>query len=405
MTLTELARRNITHFWRTNLAVVAGVAVGVSVLSGALLVGTSVRTSLRTLALERLGSVDQVITSLGFVRESFATDLESVDGVTERYGSVAPLVAVEGFVTHQQSGRRASRVQVYGVDERFWTFHGIDPEGRQLDRNAAFLSEGLAAELGAVFDDAILVRVERPSAVPISSLHGRRDDVGRTLRLGVTRVLKGPELGEFSFRPQQGLARSMFVSITRLQQELEQSGMVNTVLLGMGSQGTSDEGVPDRVARTEAAVRTITTLEDLGLSVNAIPDLETFSVESAAGLIDDKTAEAIDEVAIAQGLRTEPVLTYLANQIRHGDRITPYSLITAMDLDVVSSVDIQAELENDIPVVLNQWTADDLAAGRGDPLTLEYYVWEDEGRLVTHEVVLRVVDVVPLTGPAADQTL
>ena len=405
MTLTELARRNITHFWRTNLAVVAGVAVGVSVLSGAVLVGTSVRTSLRTLALERLGSVDQVVTSLGFVRESFATDLESVDGITERYGSIAPLVAVEGFVTHQQSGRRASRVQVYGVDERFWTFHGIDPEDRQLDRNAAFLSEGLAAELGAVFDDAILVRVERPSAVPISSLHGRRDDVGRTLRLGVTRVLKGPELGEFSFRPQQGLARSMFVSITRLQQELEQSGMVNTVLLGMGSQGTSDEGVPDRVARTEAAVRTITTLEDLGLSVNAIPDLETFSVESAAGLIDDKTAEAIDEVAIAQGLRTEPVLTYLVNQIRHGDRITPYSLITAMDLDVVSSVDIQAELGNDIPVVLNQWTADDLAAGRGDSLTLEYYVWEDEGRLVTHEVALRVADVVPLTGPAADQTL
>ena len=65
MTLIELARRSITHYWRTNVAVVAGVAVGVSVLSGALLVGTSVRTSLQTLALERLGSVDQVVTSLG----------------------------------------------------------------------------------------------------------------------------------------------------------------------------------------------------------------------------------------------------------------------------------------------------------------------------------------------------
>ena len=110
MTLIELARRNITHFWRTNVAVVVGVAVGVSVLSGALLVGTSVRTSLRTLALERLGSVDQVVTSLSFIRESFATDLESIERGTdtsEGYGSIAPLVAVEGFVTHQQSGRRA----------------------------------------------------------------------------------------------------------------------------------------------------------------------------------------------------------------------------------------------------------------------------------------------------------
>ena len=133
MTLIELARRNITYFWRTNVAVVVGVAVGVSVLSGALLVGTSVRTSLRALALERLGSVEQVITSLGFVRESFATDLESIERDTdsaEGYESIAPLVAVEGFVTHQQSGRRASRVQVYGGDERFWSFHGIDPDDR-----------------------------------------------------------------------------------------------------------------------------------------------------------------------------------------------------------------------------------------------------------------------------------
>ncbi|GIT66757.1 MAG: hypothetical protein Ct9H300mP25_02290 [Acidobacteriota bacterium] len=100
MTLIELARRNITYFWRTNVAVVVGVAVGVSVLSGALLVGTSVRTSLRALALERLGSVEQVITSLGFVRESFATDLESIERDTdsaEGYESIAPLVAVEGL--------------------------------------------------------------------------------------------------------------------------------------------------------------------------------------------------------------------------------------------------------------------------------------------------------------------
>ena len=408
MTLIELARRNITHYWRTNVAVVAGVAVGVSVLSGALLVGTSVRTSLQTLALERLGSVDQVVTSLGFVRESFATDLASIERGTDSadgYRSIAPLVAVEGFVTHQQSGRRASRVQVYGVDERFWTFHGLNSDDRQLGRNAAFLSDGLAAELGAVSDDAILVRVERPSAVPISSLHGRRDDVGRTLRLGVTRVLDVSELGEFSFRPQQGLARSVFVSMARLQQELEQSGMVNTVLLGNRVTETSDEGDPGRVARTESAVRRIATLEDLGLSVNAIPDLGTFSVESAAGLIDDKTAEVIDEVAIVQGLRTEPVLTYLANQIRNEDRITPYSLITAMDLSVVSSADISQASDTETPVVLNQWTADDLAVGQGDSLTLEYYVWEDEGRLVTHEALLRVADVIPIIGPAADQTL
>ena len=79
MTLLTLVRRNLSHYWQTNLAVIAGVSVAVSVLTGALLVGSSVRSSLRDLALERLGATDQVITSAGFVRESLA-DEEDIRG-------------------------------------------------------------------------------------------------------------------------------------------------------------------------------------------------------------------------------------------------------------------------------------------------------------------------------------
>ena len=42
MNLLALIQRNVVHYWRTNLAVVAGVAVAVAVLAGALLVGASV---------------------------------------------------------------------------------------------------------------------------------------------------------------------------------------------------------------------------------------------------------------------------------------------------------------------------------------------------------------------------
>ena len=50
-----LVRRGLAYHWRTNLAVVAGVGVAVAVLAGALLVGDSVRASLRGLFLQRLG--------------------------------------------------------------------------------------------------------------------------------------------------------------------------------------------------------------------------------------------------------------------------------------------------------------------------------------------------------------
>ena len=413
MSLLALVRRSVLHYWRTNLAVVAGVAVAVAVLAGALLVGASVRSSLRALALERLGAVDRVVTSPRFVRESFAADLLAGGGMSEPFDSAAPLVAVEGFVTHQASGRRASGVQVYGVDRRFWAFHGLDPDTFALDRNAAFLSGGLAGELEAAPDDALLVRVEKPSAVPISSLHGRRDDVGRTLRLGVARVLAASELGEFSFRPQQGLARSVFVPLARLQGELEQEGRVNTLLLGGGGQadaaGGSGSAAPagdaERQAAAEAVVRGEATLEDLGLRVRVIPEHATVAVESEAGLLTDETVAAVGQVAPALGVRAEPLLSYLANQIRSGDRITPYSVVTARDLSVVSDANVDADPDGPVPVVLNQWAADDLEVEPGDPLTVEYYLWADEGRLTTHEAALRVAGVVPIAGAADDPAL
>ena len=79
-----------------------------AVLAGALLVGSSVRASLRALALERLGAIDHVITSQGFVREELAAELMSADGMSAAFSGAAPIVAVEGFVTHQSSGRRAA---------------------------------------------------------------------------------------------------------------------------------------------------------------------------------------------------------------------------------------------------------------------------------------------------------
>ena len=409
MSLPALIRRNVLHYWRTNLAVVAGVAVAVAVLAGALLVGASVRSSLRALALERLGAIDRVVTSARFVPESHGAGLLAADRLEGRFDAAAPLVAVEGFVTHQASGRRASAVQVYGVDERFWAFHGLDPEAFALGRNAAFVSGGLAGELEAAPPDALLVRVEKPSAVPLSSLHGRRDDVGRTLRLGIDRVLEASELGEFSFRPQQGLARSVFVSLERLQGELEQEERVNTLLLGHdpgggdGGSGAVEDAA--RQAAAEAAVRDEATLEDLGLRVRAVTGHAAVAVESAAGLLTDATVAAVESVASGLGMRAEPVLSYLANQIRSGERVTPYSVITARDLSAVGGADAPAAAEAVAPVILNQWTADDLEVGPGDPLTIEYYLWADEGRLTTHEAELRVAGVVPIAGAAADPDL
>ena len=128
----DLVRRGILYYWRTNLAVVLGVATAVAVLAGALLVGDSVRGSLRDLVLQRLGRTDRLVLSPGFFREALADDLRADDSFPASFSAICPLIAIQGLVSDQTSGRRASRVQVYGVDDRFWTFHELERrEGRE----------------------------------------------------------------------------------------------------------------------------------------------------------------------------------------------------------------------------------------------------------------------------------
>jgi hypothetical protein len=122
------------------------------------------------------------------------------------------------------------------------------------------------------------------------------------------------------------------------------------------------------------------------------------AVESAAGVIDAPKARAIDE---ATGGAGEPNLTYLANAIRSSDRAIPYSLVTAMDLRAVAPLDSRVRW----PIVLNEWATRDLGARIGAPIALEYYVWEEPGRLLTRTAEFQLAAIVPIAAAAADRDL
>ena len=390
----DLVLRGLTHYWRTNLAVIAGVATAVAVLAGALLVGDSVRGSLRDLVLQRLGKTDRAVVSSGFFREALAGDLEKDRGV----GATTPMIVMQGLVSEQGSGRRASRVNVYGVDDRFWTFHGVQGRSGPANREA-FVSRALANDIGATTGGTILVRVERPSAIPIESLHGQKEDPGRTVRLTVAAILERSDLGEFSVRPQQGAVRAVFVPLKRLQQDLEQPSRVNALLVA-DAQGATAGTLLE-------ALRASATLEDVGLSLRALESQQVVALEAAAGLLDRPRASAAAQAAHDVGLEMRPVLTYLANTLRSGDRQVPYSLVAAVDLTSIAPAMTAAPAAagGAPPIVINDWTARELAVKAGDPLTLEYYVWREPGYLETRSADFRIAAVVPIAGAAADRDL
>ena len=415
MRTATLLKRSLTYYWRTNLAVVAGVAIGVAALAGALLVGDSVRASLRELFLERLGKVDYAISSSGFFREKLASDLQLDSQFSDAFHAACPLIVLEGLVTHQESGRRGSGVRVYGVDERFWKFHAA-PATQRLANREVFLSSALAEELGGKTGDTVLLRIQKPEAVPAEWLHGRKGNAGRTIRLAIRKVLPASALGEFSLHPQQGQVRAVFVPLQRLQQELELEGKVNTILVSERDPGPGRTNAA-KLERLGKLLKDTFTLEDLGVQLRVLEQRRSLVLESDSGLINDPLAQAARETANRLDLHASAIFTYLANRIRSGSREIPYSLVAAIDREQYEALQGTAARRAPLPsasvlpssslppIMLNDWAARDLAVREGQTTSLEYYVWEQQGRLLTRKAQFQLTGIVPIEGVAADADL
>src|SRR5436305_11468166 len=76
MSVFQLIVAGLRHHWRTNLAVALGVAAATAVLTGALIIGDSVRGSLRHLVLDRLGNIDRLLVLDRFFRQELAAELQ-----------------------------------------------------------------------------------------------------------------------------------------------------------------------------------------------------------------------------------------------------------------------------------------------------------------------------------------
>ena len=110
MTPWRLIARNLCGFARTGMAVALALATATAVITGSLLVGDSVRGSLRDTALARLGAISTATVGSHAFREALA-------------GSDAPLLQTRGALTAENDAT-VPRVQVYGVEGRFWALFG-----------------------------------------------------------------------------------------------------------------------------------------------------------------------------------------------------------------------------------------------------------------------------------------
>lgn len=414
---------SLLHYRRVNFSVALGVAAGTAVLTGALLVGDSVRLSLRALTLDRLGNVNQVLMTNRFFRAALAAEVEKTEGFSKQFEKALPAIFLEATVERQdpnqpEDRRRAGRVSLYGVNKAFWEV------GTAVARQAPFKHPGqgqivlgapLADELGAKVGDEIILRVPEISQIPRESALGDKRGLVLTGRFTVSAILKAEGLGRFGLRPTQLLPQNAYLDLTVLQELLDLSESVqpaqrtNAILL-TGKPGQSVD--PD--ASGFAGIQP--TLTDYGLRLEKRP-AGYFNLTSRRMLIDRAVEQAVIDRKIHPGAfpqqDAQPVLTYLANTIAAGDKQVPYSTVSGIDFQreppLGPFLDQQgmpiAALADD-EIVLNDWTAEQLSAKPGDEVTLVYFDPEtSHGDVVERRKTFTLKAVTPLAGAAADPAL
>ncbi len=400
-----LQRQSLIYHGRTNVAVVLGVAVGAAALTGALVVGDSMRGSLRETAIGRLGGVDQALVSNRFVQESLAATIAK-----ESHQDVCPAIMVNGSIAHADTGARANRINALGVDERFWRLSARDKAfdvGEERPRSVV-INQPLADELHADVGDDVLLRFGKAGAISTETLLGRRDDTTATLRLAVRAVIPAEDIGAFSLSPRHVLPLNAYVPLATLQRSLDRRDRVNAMFVACKGGDTPSAG---SCGSLQDVLDKNLTLDDVGLRLRVNDKLGYIALESEGMLVEPAIERAAREAAGDAGFDVSGVQSYLANRISADGNNTsgiPFSTVAAIDPEgptaraMITIAGDKAEALQPGEIILNQWAADDLRAGPGDRITLEYYVTGALGRLETQRQTFMLRTVVGLTGAAAD---
>ncbi len=402
LSMSRMIVAQIRHGWRVSASVALGVATATAVIVGALLVGDSMRGSLRGLTVERLGRTDSaVIPGTFFFADGIADDSVPLvlfaGGVVEAGGSDA-----------DNPIRRAGSIQIIGCDQSFWDLDvtGVRP-ATLPDDNGVVMNQSAATELGVQVGDSVTVRLPVEQAVPADSPLGRREIQSEGLpRMKVLDILPDRGLGRFSISPSQAAPQNVFLSRGTIGDVLHRQGQANMLLF--------DHEVSIDDLRIDLA--------DLGLNLQRVTRqyspadgtteviYDYYSLTSDRLLLPEPVVDRVTESL--SPAEVTPVMTYLANAIERLDEsgkvvaTVPYSTISAIDSSPALPLDYGTQPDRDdgqrvVPLVINSWAAKRLGAEIGTPLRIAYYEPEVEnGKEIERFFESVVTDIVPITEPA-----
>ncbi len=402
--------KTFTHYFKQNLLVALGVVVSTAVLTGALIIGDSVRYSLAQSTFSRLGETTHLVSvTERYFRQEMATEIEATNPEIK----ATSVLLLEGVAVADGGENRVNRVQVVGVDSDFQEISNT-PLFSELQENEIAISQNLAERLQVKEGDNLLVRIKKASLIPMNAPFVSAEETSVSLRATIKKVVSKDELGRFNLKNSQTAPYNIFVSIKRLNKLMEFEGKANQILI-------STKIETEKLAET---VKKCLTPTDAGLQLKKIESTNETEISTERVFLEEKISNTLNKLPDA-----ELLLTYFVNAIEKSEVRSPKSeeknqnppsriqnpvtnnqspSITtnhnssSIPYSFVSSLPNTALAENEI--ILNRWSAGDLQVKPGDSIRLKYFEIGPLRQLVNKESVFVVKEIIEMNAVWSDST-
>ncbi|MBN1479429.1 FtsX-like permease family protein [candidate division KSB1 bacterium] len=377
-------KKSLFFYRRTHLGVVLGVAVSTAVLVGALVIGDSIRFSLRRLVFDRLGRTEFAMqTGDRFFRTQLA------DQLSQRLKrQTAPLLQTRGIALAGSGDARVNQVQVLGVDKRFGIIGGSEDVYTNIKPNEVLINQRLAQKLGVEVGENILLRLEKLHAMPKDAPLATDSDISVSQRCTIKAIVTGEQFGRFNLKSSQIEPYSAFISLSFLGEMLDLRDKANILLV---AERPGESIVLPELDKELAQVFTPT---DAGLLLKQAANGSYIEVRSERIFLEPSIVLPLQN----HFLSAQPIFTYFVNQLRLGSKSTPYSFVAS------SETLPDSNLQQD-EIIINRWLADDLGALESDKLELTYFTLGPMRNLIEDTATFHIKKIVPIHGPYADRDL
>lgn len=352
-----------------------------AIITGSLMTGRSVRTSLRKISSERLGNTGVVISSgLRYFEPSL------VNKFTDESGRPATgLLEIRGSSQGLLSQKSENNTTIYAVSDDFFRFHGLD--SLDIGQGQVIVNRKLANNLDIGEGDDVIVKFRSISDIPADAPFSPSENETTSVVFKVGKITDGDNLGNFSLSISQITPSNVFINISDLENSINSKLSINRLIVDQQSSG-------DDLLLTEL-LKKVLVPSDAGLELR-----ESVTTGMPEIIADRVFIEQPLISHIQQSLpEASPVITYLANTIESKTGINPYSFVAALP------VSLNAEVPGARGIFINGWLADDLRAGVGDSLELRWYSPDSLNHLVEKSGMFIVEKIVERNGIWADSML